>query len=70
MKEMKTLKVLDVMEVGVKPVILYNKLVDFDIDQRMEIKFKGGEISFVNDKSHYTRQVFERSLDKARLLSN
>jgi len=70
MKELKTLKALEILEIGVKPVLLYNKLVDFDIDQRLKPSFKGGEIKFLNDGSHYTRQVFQKSLDKARLASN
>jgi predicted RNase H-like nuclease (RuvC/YqgF family) len=70
MKELKTLKVLEIMGIGVKPVLLYNKMVDFDINQRMEIKFRGGEIEFLNDGSNYTRHVFEKALDKARLASN
>jgi len=70
MKEVKTLETLEILETGVAPVTLYNQMVDRDVDQRMEIKFKGGEISFVNDGSNYSRRVFKDSLSRARLLSN
>ena len=70
MKEVKTLRMEEIMKIGVAPAILYNQMVDRDVDQRLKIKFKGGEIQFLNDGSNYTRQVFTKSLDRARLASN
>lgn len=55
---------------GVIPMVLYNKLVDLDINQEMNPSFKGGEVIFLNDGSNYSRQVFKEALSRARLLSN
>lgn len=61
---------LEMLKIGVLPVILYNQLVDRDVNQKLNPSFKGGEIEFQNDGSNYSRKVFKEALSKARLLSN
>lgn len=67
---MKKINLLELLSTGVKPVLFYNFLVDLDVNQRMSISFKGGDITLKTDGSNYTRQVFKEALSRARLLSN
>ena len=64
------LKQTQLEDMGVVPMILYNKIVDFDCRQKLLPSFKGGEVTFFNDGSNYSRRVFKDSLSRARLLSN